>query len=125
VGALTALSKLIPVALAFGFGVVFSKRKIIPAESSKAFSDFAFLFGIPCYLFGNIYQSDLGTLFDWRALCGYIVSATAAMVIVGLTTYLLSSRKSRDIALRIMAGVQVNTAYFAVPVFIMLFGTAK
>lgn len=123
-GALTALSKLIPVALAFGFGVVFSKRKIIPAESSKAFSDFAFLFGIPCYLFGNIYQSDLGTLFDWRALCGYIVSATAAMVLVGLTTYLLSSRKSRDIALRIMAGVQVNTAYFAVPVFIMLFGTA-
>jgi predicted permease len=46
------------------------------------------------------------------------------MFLVGGLAYLLTSRESRGIALRIMAGVQVNTAYFAVPVFIMLFGNA-
>ena len=124
VDALSALSKLFPVALAFGAGILFARRKVIAPETSKAFSDFSFLFGIPCYLFGNVYGSDLHTLFVWRALSGYIASATASMALVGLAAYLFTSREPQGIALRIMAGIQVNTAYFAVPVFIMLFGTA-
>lgn len=121
---LSTLAKLFPVGLAFGAGVVFARRKVIAPETSKAFSDFAFLFGIPCYLFGNVYGSDLRTLFVWRALSGYIVSAAASMALVGLAAYLFTTRRPQGIALRIMAGIQVNTAYFAVPVFIMLFGTA-
>ncbi|WP_280427029.1 hypothetical protein [Nocardia brasiliensis] len=38
----TTIGKLAPVALVFGGGVVFARRKIIGAEVSKAFSDFAF-----------------------------------------------------------------------------------
>ncbi|MBC3842605.1 AEC family transporter [Streptacidiphilus sp. 4-A2] len=121
---LSVLAKLFPVGLAFGAGVGFARRGVISAEVSKAFSDFSFLFAIPCYLFGNIYTSDLHTLFVWRALSGYVLSAVASMAVVGLVAYLFGSRQPRGIALRIMAGIQVNTAYFAVPVFIMLFGTA-
>ncbi|MGR8011462.1 AEC family transporter [Streptomyces hypolithicus] len=123
-GAVTALEKLLPVVLAFGCGVLLARRKVVPAESSKVFADYAFLFAVPCYLFGNIYASDLAALFDWRAIGGYAAAAGCAVVVVGLAARLFGVRDPRGVALRIMAGVQVNTAYFAVPVFIMLFGNA-
>jgi predicted permease len=123
-GALTALEKLIPVVLAFGCGVLLARRKVVPAENSRAFVDYAFLFAVPCYLFGNIYSSDLGALFDWRAIGAYASTAVLAVLVVGALAALGGVRDPRGVALRIMAGVQVNTAYFAVPVFITLFGNA-
>ncbi|MGW2644087.1 AEC family transporter [Streptomyces sp. NPDC001393] len=123
-GALAVLTKLVPVVLAFGVGAVFARRKIVPADSSKVFSDFAFLFAIPCYLLTNIYRSDLHALFYWRAISGYVTGAFVGVLAVGLVARLMVGADTRSTAMRIMAGVQVNTAYFAVPVFIMLFGTA-
>ncbi|MFI2367712.1 AEC family transporter [Streptomyces sp. NPDC018833] len=123
-GAVEALERLAPVVLAFGCGVLLAKRKVVPAESSKVFADYAFLFAVPCFLFGNIYSSDLGALFDWRAITGYAAAAGVAVVLTGALAFVLGVRDPRGVALRIMAAVQVNTAYFAVPVFIMLFGNA-
>ncbi|MFF3765319.1 AEC family transporter [Streptomyces sp. NPDC001922] len=119
-----ALEKLVPVLLAFGGGIVLARRKVVPAESSKVFADYAFLFAVPCYLFGNISTSDLSRLFDWRALTGYAAAAALAVVLIGVFARMLGVRGPREVALRIMAAVQVNTAIFAVPVFIMLFGNA-
>ncbi|RSS66142.1 AEC family transporter [Streptomyces sp. WAC06614] len=123
-GTVAALEKLVPVVLAFGCGVLLARRKVVPAESSKAFSDYSFLFAVPCYLFGNIYAGDLGALFDRRAVLGYAAAAGVAVLAVGLVSVAYGLREPRSVALRIMAAVQVNTAYFAVPVFITLFGDA-
>ncbi|MEU3312393.1 AEC family transporter [Streptomyces sp. NPDC006662] len=123
-GGAAALEKLVPVLLAFGGGLLLARRKTVPAESSKAFSDYAFLFAVPCYLFGNIYTADLGALFDWRAIGGYASAAALAVLAVALGSAAYGVREPRAVALRVMAGVQVNTAYFAVPVFITVFGTA-
>jgi malonate transporter len=124
-GTFAAFEKLVPVALAFGCGVLFARRGLIGAATSKAFADFAFLLAVPCYLFGNLYRSDLGALFAWRALAGYAIAAVAGMAVISVVAWLSTTREPRQIALRIMAGIQVNTAYFAVPVFIMLFGDAS
>ncbi|MFH7599656.1 AEC family transporter [Streptomyces racemochromogenes] len=123
-GGAAALEKLVPVLLAFGGGVLLARRKTVPAEASKAFSDYAFLFAVPCYLFGNIYAADLAALFDWRAIGGYAAAAVLAVLAVALGAAAYGVREPRAVALRVMAGVQVNTAYFAVPVFITVFGTA-
>ncbi|MGW5344329.1 AEC family transporter [Streptomyces sp. HUAS TT3] len=124
-GTVGALEKLAPVVLAFGCGAVLARRKVIPAESSKVFADYAFLFAVPCFLFGNIYRSDLAALFHWRAVTAYAAAAATAAVLTGVLAGTLGGvRDPRGVALRIMAAVQVNTAYFAVPVFIMLFGDA-
>lgn len=123
-GGAAALEKLVPVLLAFGGGVLLARRKVVPAEASKVFSDYAFLFAMPCYLFGNIYSSDLAALFDWRAIGGYAAAAAVAVAVVAAAAVARGRREPRAVALRVMAGVQVNTAYFAVPVFITVFGTA-
>lgn len=123
-GGAAALEKLVPVLLAFGGGVLLARRKTIPAEASKAFADYAFLFAVPCYLFGNIYAGDLGALFNWQAIGGYAAAAALAVLAVVLGAAAYGVREPRAVALRVMAGVQVNTAYFAVPVFITVFGTA-
>ncbi|WP_448318509.1 AEC family transporter [Streptomyces sp. CO7] len=124
-GAVAALEKLLPVVLAFGGGVVLARRKVVPAESSKAFADYAFLFAVPCFLFSDVYRSDLGTLFDVRAVGGYAAAAAAAALLVAVAARASGVTDPRGVALRVMAAVQVNTAYFAVPVFIMLFGDAS
>ncbi|MGP3689924.1 AEC family transporter [Streptomyces sp. IBSNAI002] len=123
-GGAATLEKLVPVLLAFGGGVLLARRKAVPAEASKAFSDYAFLFAVPCYLFGNIYAGDLAALFDWQAIGGYAGAAALAVAAVAVTAVAHGVREPRAVALRVMAGVQVNTAYFAVPVFITVFGTA-
>ncbi|MFE0012661.1 AEC family transporter, partial [Streptomyces erythrochromogenes] len=123
-GGAAALEKLVPVLLAFGGGVLLARRKVVPAEASKVFSDYAFLFAVPCYLFGNIYASDLAALFNWRAIGGYAAAAAVAVAAVAVAAVARGRREPREVALRVMAGVQVNTAYFAVPVFITVFGTA-
>ncbi|MFD5881289.1 AEC family transporter [Streptomyces yangpuensis] len=123
-GGAAALEKLVPVLLAFGGGVLLARRKVVPAEASKAFSDYAFLFAVPCYLFGNIYAGDLAALFDRRAIGGYAAAAGVAVAAVAVAAVARGLREPREVALRVMAGVQVNTAYFAVPVFITVFGTA-
>ncbi|WKV70278.1 AEC family transporter [Streptomyces sp. PCS3-D2] len=123
-GGAAALEKLVPVLLAFGGGVLLARRRAVPAAASKVFSDYAFLFAVPCYLFGNIYTSDLATLFDRRSIGGYAAAATIAAAAVALAVVARGLREPRDVALRVMAAVQVNTAYFAVPVFITVFGTA-
>ncbi|MCY0935863.1 AEC family transporter [Streptomyces sp. H34-S4] len=123
-GGAAALEKLIPVALAFGAGVFLARRKTVPAEASKAFADYAFLFAVPCYLFGNIYKANLSALFDWRAIGGYAAAAALAVAAVATVSAAAGLRDPRAVALRVMAGVPVNTAYFAVPVFITFFGTA-
>ena len=53
-----------------------------------------------------------------------MLAALVCMVLVASVAWRSGIHDPRRIALRIMAGVQVNTAYFAVPVFVMLFGTA-
>ncbi|UQX04339.1 AEC family transporter [Streptomyces sp. RerS4] len=123
-GGAAALEKLVPVLLAFGGGVLLARRRAVPAEASKAFADYAFLFAVPCYLFGNIYTADLAALFDWRAVGGYAAAAGLAVLVVALGAAAHGMREPRALALRVMAAVQVNTAYFAVPVFITVFGTA-
>ncbi|MEV6580828.1 AEC family transporter [Streptomyces sp. NPDC051582] len=123
-GTAAALEKLVPVLLAFGGGVLLARRKTVPAEASKAFADYAFLFAVPCYLFGNIYASDLGALFNWHAIGAYVAAAALAVLLIAFASGARGTRDPRDVALRVMAGVQVNTAYFAVPVFITFFGTA-
>ncbi|MFE7802321.1 AEC family transporter [Nocardia sp. NPDC057440] len=117
-------AKLAPVVVVFGGGVVFARRKIIGAESSKAFSDFAFLFAIPCYLFGSLYASDLGQVFDPVAIAAYLTTVLVGMVVVGVAARRVIGADVRGTALRIMAGVQVNTTYFAIPVFVLLFDDA-
>ncbi|RLK58982.1 hypothetical protein [Actinokineospora cianjurensis] len=76
---LAALGKLV---LAFGTGAVLARREVIPASSATAFTDFAFLFAIPGYLSGKIYLSDLGHLFDVRAISGYATGMALRVLLV-------------------------------------------
>jgi malonate transporter len=119
-----AFEKMFPVLLVFLAGVVFARKDIIGLASSKAFADFAFLLAIPCYLFRNIYVSKLNTLFQWNAIGSYCFGAMASLVLIGVLAHRSGAGAPRAMAIRMMAAIQINTAYFAIPIFIMLFGNA-
>lgn len=119
-----AFEKMFPVLFVFFAGVVIARKNYIGAASSGAFANYAFLLAIPCYLFKNLYEIDLQVLFQWNALIAYVCSATICLLFIGFLAARANPSNSRAVAIRIMAGVQVNTAYFAIPIFIMLFGNA-
>ncbi len=119
-----AFEKMFPVLFVFFAGVVIARKNYIGAASSSAFANYAFLLAIPCYLFKNLYEIDLQVLFQWNALISYVCSAVICLLFIGFFANRANPSDSRAVAIRIMAGVQVNTAYFAIPIFIMLFGNA-
>ncbi|MEV6138201.1 AEC family transporter [Nocardia sp. NPDC051990] len=124
-GIVDTIEKMAPVALIFGAGVVFARRKIIDSSTSKAFSEFAFRFAIPAYLLGSLYSSNLSQVFNVTAIGAYAATALLAMVVVAIVARSVTGSSTRGTALRIMSACQVNTAYFAIPVFILLFGDAS
>ncbi|MFE9319992.1 AEC family transporter [Nocardia sp. NPDC052278] len=113
-----------PVVLVFTAGMIFARRKIIAASDSRVLSEFAFRLAIPAYLLGKLYLSDLRQLFDPASLAVYATTALVAAAAVGIWSRLLHHTSIRGVALRIVAGVQVNTAYFAIPILVLVFGDA-
>ncbi|WP_109525808.1 MULTISPECIES: AEC family transporter [Nocardia] len=118
------LTRLLPVAGLVVSGWWLARRKIIASELSKPLCDLAFLLLIPAYLFPKLYGSDLGRLFDLTAIGAYAAVAITGMVIVATLCLRRAELGPADTALRMMAACQVNTAYFAIPVFVQLFGDA-
>lgn len=124
-GVAATLAKLAPVLMVFGVGAVSGARKILPSEASRAFSDFAFLFAIPAYLFPKLYTADLAALFAPAAIGGYTATALVTMTAVAFGARALIGADPQGIALRCMCAVHVNTAYFALPVLDFVFGDAS
>ncbi|WP_433717185.1 AEC family transporter (plasmid) [Nocardia sp. CA-084685] len=118
------LGPVTPIVLIFTAGAYFARRKIIAASDSRVLSEFAFRLAIPAYLLGKLYVSDLRQLFDPASLTVYAITALVAAAAIGIWSRLVHHTSIRGVALRIMAGVQVNTAYFAIPVLVLVFGDA-
>ncbi|MEV6280725.1 AEC family transporter [Nocardia sp. NPDC051832] len=126
IGAVAAtLAKLAPVLIVFGVGALFGARKVLAGEAAKAFSDFAFLFAIPAYLFPKLYHANLGALFAPAAVGGYAATAIGTLVLMAAFGKWVVRADASGIALRCMCAVQVNAAYFALPVLDFLFGDAS
>ncbi|MGW0252205.1 AEC family transporter [Nocardia goodfellowii] len=126
IGAVAAtLAKLAPVLIVFSAGAVFGARKVLAGEAAKAFSDFAFLFAIPAYLFPKLYHANLGVLFAPAAVGGYAATAILTLVLVAIFGKWVVGANASGVALRCMCAVQVNAAYFALPVLDFLFGDAS
>ncbi|WP_159850013.1 AEC family transporter [Nocardia sp. CY41] len=119
-----ALEPVIPIAVTITAGAWFARRKIIDAAtSSRILSEIAFRLAIPAYLFHKLYLTDLRQVFDLRSLSVYAAVALLGAAAIGVWAW-RRGIGARGVALRIMASCQVNTAYFAIPVLVLLFGTA-
>ncbi|NKY55231.1 AEC family transporter [Nocardia flavorosea] len=116
--------QLVPIAVLVVAGWWLAHRKIIAAEVSKPLCDLTFLLLIPAFLFPELYASDLRQLFDIQAIATYAGVSLTGMVIVGGLCRRFTNVGAAGTALRMMAACQINTAYFAIPVFVQLFDDA-
>lgn len=121
---LEAAASVVPIAAVFAGGVVFARRKIISSADSSVLSEFVFRLAVPAYLFAQLYSADLAVLLEPRSLTVYAATALFAAALVAVWARFVHRADIRGIALRIMAAVQVNSAYFAIPVLMLFFGDA-
>ncbi|MFI9411310.1 AEC family transporter [Nocardia gamkensis] len=121
---LQAAASVVPIVAIFVGGVIFARRKIISATDSSVLSEFVFRLAVPAYLFAELYSADLAVLFEPHSLSVYAATALFAAALVAAWARFVHRADVRGIALRIMAAVQVNSAYFAIPVLMLFFGDA-
>ncbi|MEV0354867.1 AEC family transporter [Nocardia sp. NPDC050697] len=121
---LAAAASVVPIVAVFAGGVIFARRKIIAAADSAVLSEFVFRLAVPAYLFAQLYAADLAVLFEPHSLSVYAATALFAAAVVAAWARFAHRADVRGIALRIMAAVQVNSAYFAIPVLVLFFGDA-
>lgn len=117
-----AVAPVVPIMAVSVAGLAFARRKIISAADSSVLSEFVFRLAMPAYLFGKLYSADLAVLFEPHSLSVYVATALLAAALVAIWAQVVHRAGVRGVALRIMASVQVNTAYFAIPVLILVFG---
>jgi len=105
-------------------GYLSSLLKILPEESINTFTRYAFFIAMPCELLIDFAKIPVAEVFN----LSYIGAFSLGSTITGSIIFFISRYKFKtnlaESALNIMGSSQVNTAYFAIPLFILVFRNA-
>jgi malonate transporter len=110
-----------PIMLIVLTGYVSARFSLLTHDSSEQFTRLAFYIAIPCQLFFMLSK----TSFSQAININYILAYALCVIITGSIIFLISSfifkRSLAESSLNIMGSSMTNTAYFAIPLFILLF----
>ena len=118
------LMLIIPIGLVVGVGWLSGRMGVLDEPGVSTFTRFTFYIAMPCQLF-----KDFSTL-EWsHALNGpYMLAYGLTIAVIGTATFIASRRVLKDSiansAINVMGTAQVNTACFAIPLCIVVFGHA-
>ena len=105
------------------FGLVMGYSKIFPKGSDKTFIHLVFYILLPLQLFLSCYRTDISALsFD------YGIAYMLSMLVMAILTFVITIKFMKgtkvDGILNSMAVTQVDGAYFAIPLFMLVFSSA-
>lgn len=112
---------MLPLLLIVLTGYCSAKFSLFSKESNNTFTRFAFFIAMPCQLFFDFSKTPVSQSIN----VPYILAFVFCMLITG--TFMFSftrfflKKSFAESALNIMGSSQVNTAYFAIPLFILVF----
>lgn len=111
---------MLPLLLIVLTGYCSAKFSLFSEESNNTFTRFAFFIAMPCQLFFDFSKTPVSQSIN----VPYILAFVLCMLITG--TFMFSftrfflKKSFAESALNIMGSSQVNTAYFAIPLFILV-----
>ena len=106
------------------FGLIMGYSKVFPKGSDKTFIHLVFYILLPLQLFLSCYLADTSEL----SLTYGLAYGGSMLVMIALTFIiflkLLKDSNRVDVVLNSMAVTQVDGAYFAIPLFLLVFSSA-
>lgn len=115
---------LIPIIFVIISGYLVSKYNLLHESSSTIFTRFAFIIAMPCQLFIDFSKTPINLILN----IDYILSFSICTLVIGILIFIYSryylKNTISESALNIMGAAQVNTAYFAIPIFTLIFNNA-
>lgn len=110
-----------PIMLVVLSGYLSGKFELLSEESNITFTRFAFFIAMPCQLFTDFSNTPISQTFNVKYISAFALSILLTGFAVFLYTRLILKSPLSESALNIMGSSQVNTAYFAIPLFILVF----
>jgi malonate transporter len=112
---------MLPLLLIVLTGYCSAKFSLFSEESNAYFTGFAFFVAMPCQLFFDFSKTPVSQSINVL----YVLAFVSCMLITGTFMFVFSrfflKKSLAESALNIMGSSQVNTAYFAIPLFILIF----
>jgi len=115
---------MLPIILVVFTGYLSARIGLLSQESNSTFTKFTFYIAMPCQLFLDFLKTPVSQAINLH----YIFSFALCVLFVGVFIYLVGkyyfNASLSECALNIMGSAQVNTAYFAIPLFLLIFNNA-
>lgn len=118
---MSMLLLMLPLFLIVLVGYFSARFSFLSEESNVHFTRFAFFIAIPCQLFFNFAKLPISQ----SVHIPYIMDFALCVLISGLCVFVISKlmfkRSLAESVLNTMGSSMVNTAYFAIPLFLLIF----
>lgn len=118
---MTMFLLMMPLLLIVLIGYCSARFSFLSEDSNTHFTRFAFFIAIPCLLFSDFSKMPISQSIH----IPYILDFALCVLIVGTAVFIVSKyvfKKSlSESVLNVMGSSMVNTAYFAIPLFLLVF----
>jgi malonate transporter len=112
---------MLPIILIVLIGYISSLFSILKRDSGEQFSQFAFYMAIPCQVFYVLSKTPFSQAINMAYILAYALCAIVTGSVIFFISALILKKSYAESSLNIMGSSMTNTAYFAIPVFILLF----
>lgn len=116
-----AFSVVFPLFAMMVLGYFLRQIKMVDDSSLKVFNNVVFRVFLPCLLFMNVYQTDIGKVFNPKLLI-FAVSAILLVTIILFIIIPVIEKDKRKIGVMIQGIFRSNFVLFGLPVTVSLFG---
>lgn len=120
---MTLLPQMLPILIIIFAGCGCRYFRLFDENATALLTRLLFYIVMPITLFIDIALLPIHDLLYWPYLAAYLVSSCIMIMTSLLTSYYGLKRKKADLVINAMAASHTNTAYLAIPIFLLLFHT--
>lgn len=115
----------VPIFGAVLFGYLASHFHMLGKRATSVLSDFVFLVALPCMVLNQFSKYSIDKIFNFSYMAVVIASSIPLLFIGWLVAKKVFKQSLGETALTMMTSGQVNTAFLAIPIFLLFFKTVS
>lgn len=115
----------VPIFGAILFGYLASYFHMLGKRATSVLSDFVFLVALPCMVLNQFSKYSIDKIFNFSYMAVVITGSIPLVFIGWLVAKKVFKQSLGEMALTMMTSGQVNTAFLAIPIFLLFFKTVS
>lgn len=116
-----SVTTLLPLFLILTLAILLGRCHFFKKHHADVITELVYYVVLPITLCWDLIRTPLSQAFYWPYLATYLSSACAIILAIILISWRYFNRDNSEIILNAMASYHANTAYLALPIFLLLF----